>query len=535
MTIYNDDANKNPYTFAIQGTGIGPEMELTGKGITIFDGDGTPSASDDTDFGSAAISGGIISHTFTILNKGIDPLVLTDSPKVTISGTDAGDFSVSVQPSSPIIALSGTTTFTVAFDPSAVGLRTASISIANDDADENPYNFSIQGTGAIFPEIDIHGNGTSITDGDMSPSLTDHTDFGNILMADGTVSRTYTIYNTGEGNLTLTGAPNKVSVSGANSSDFMVTVQPSSPIIPDDLTVFTVIFDPSAEGLRTASVSISNDDLNENPYNFSIQGLGTGEVPHVLSITRANSSPTAATSVDFTVTFSESVRGVDASDFSLTTSGVSGTTVSGVSGSGNIYTVTVNTGSGNGTIRLDALNDGSIKDATLNPLGSGFTGGEIYTVIKSATFTDVPSTYWAYSYIERLYIAVITGGCAAMPSLMYCPDSTVTRAQMAVFLLKGMHSSSYVPPAIGASSGFNDVATDYWAAAWIKQLAAEGITGGCGVGIYCPDATVTRAQMAVFLLKAKHGSSYSPPAAIGVFTDVPVGYWADKWIEQLAV
>ena len=104
---------------------------------------------------------------------------------------------------------------------------------------------------------------------------------------------------------------------------------------------------------------------------------------------------------------------------------------------------------------------------------------------------------------------------------------------MAVFLLKGMHGSSYTPPAVGASTGFTDVATDYWAAAWIKQLAAEGITGGCGAGNYCPDATVTRAQMAVFLLKAKHGSSYSPPAATGVFTDVPVGYWADKWIEQL--
>jgi hypothetical protein len=105
---------------------------------------------------------------------------------------------------------------------------------------------------------------------------------------------------------------------------------------------------------------------------------------------------------------------------------------------------------------------------------------------------------------------------------------------MAVFLLKGMHGSGFTPPAVGGSTGFSDVAVDYWAAAWIKQLAAEGITAGCGAGIYCPDATVTRAQMAVFLLKAKHNSSYMPPNATGIFTDVPVGYWADKWIEQLA-
>ena len=118
----------------------------------------------------------------------------------------------------------------------------------------------------------------------------------------------------------------------------------------------------------------------------------------------------------------------------------------------------------------------------------------------SAIFTDVPLDYWANSYIERLYNAGITGGCGTG---VYCPDSTVTRAQMAVFLLKGMHGSSFTPPVIGASTGFADVATDYWAAAWIKQLAAEGITGGCGTGNYCPDATVTRAQMAVFLIESQ--------------------------------
>jgi len=152
----------------------------------------------------------------------------------------------------------------------------------------------------------------------------------------------------------------------------------------------------------------------------------------------------------------------------------------------------------------------------------------------SPIFADVPVSYWAWEYVERLYSAGITGGCSASP-LNYCPDSVVTRAQMAVFLLKGIHGKNFTPPVVGASSNFADVATDYWAAAWIKQLAAEGITGGCGAGIYCPDATVTRAQMAVFLLKAKHGSSYTPPSATGVFSDVPMGYWADRWIEQLSV
>jgi hypothetical protein len=149
-------------------------------------------------------------------------------------------------------------------------------------------------------------------------------------------------------------------------------------------------------------------------------------------------------------------------------------------------------------------------------------------------FADVASAYWAGSYVERLAAAGITGGCGTNP-LTYCPEGTVTRAQMAVFLERGIHGSSYNPPAVGASTGFSDVPTAYWAAAWIKQLAADGITGGCGTGVYCPEAPVTRAQMAVFLLRSKHGASYTPPAAGSStgFSDVPTAYWAAAWIKQL--
>jgi hypothetical protein len=72
---------------------------------------------------------------------------------------------------------------------------------------------------------------------------------------------------------------------------------------------------------------------------------------------------------------------------------------------------------------------------------------------------------------------------------------------MAVFLLRSEHGTSYNPPAVGASTGFGDVPTTYWAAAWIKQLVTEGITSGCGGGNYCPESPVTRAEMAVFLVR----------------------------------
>jgi hypothetical protein len=70
---------------------------------------------------------------------------------------------------------------------------------------------------------------------------------------------------------------------------------------------------------------------------------------------------------------------------------------------------------------------------------------------------------------------------------------------MAVFLLRAKHGSSYVPPA--AVGVFPDVPNSYWAASWIEQLTAEGITSGCGGGNYCPEQPVSRAQMAVFLVR----------------------------------
>ena len=163
---------------------------------------------------------------------------------------------------------------------------------------------------------------------------------------------------------------------------------------------------------------------------------------------------------------------------------------------------------------------------------SALNSGAAYVFTIAPVFDDVPFSYWANNFVERLAKAGVTGGCGTG---IYCPDSTVTRAQMAVFLLKGIHGSSYTPPAVGVSTGFGDVATDYWAAAWIKQLAAEGVTSGCGGGNYCPDSVVTRAQMAIFLLKARNGSGYTPPA-VGVstgFADVATDAFGAAFIKQL--
>ncbi len=148
----NESDNQVSRVFTVPGTST-PEMDVQGNSVSIVDGDSTPSLTDHTDFGSALVAGGTVVRTYTIRNTGTATLNLTGSPRVAVSGTHAADFTVTTQPAASSVAAGGTTTFQVTFDPSAVGTRTAALSIANDDANESPYNYSIQGAGTTPPEM----------------------------------------------------------------------------------------------------------------------------------------------------------------------------------------------------------------------------------------------------------------------------------------------------------------------------------------------------------------------------------------------
>ncbi|MCK8482019.1 choice-of-anchor D domain-containing protein [Psychroserpens algicola] len=255
----------------------GPEISVLGNGTTIADGDTTPSAADDTDFGTVSVTLATQVNTFTIQNFGTTTLNLTGpSPYVSISGAHAGDFTVTSTPSNTIGAGGASTTFDITFNPSAVGLRTATVTILNDDSDENPYTFNIQGNGlSPLPEIDVQGNGTLIVDGDTTPSAIDDTYFGVVNPVSGSNTNTFTIRNTGALPLSV----GTISITGAHAGDFTVTSAPAGSVGSGGSTTFDITFDASSVGLRTASVSIANNDGDENPYNFDIEGSGISGPP----------------------------------------------------------------------------------------------------------------------------------------------------------------------------------------------------------------------------------------------------------------
>ena len=144
-------------------------------------------------------------------------------------------------------------------------------------------------------------------------------------------------------------------------------------------------------------------------------------------------------------------------------------------------------------------------------------------------FTDVPSSNSFYGFVTTLVSNGITAGVGGGN---YGVNQSTLRQQMAVFLLKAKLGLCYLPPPCAGT--FPDVPCPSTFAAWIEDLAARGITGGCGGGNYCPNNPVRRDQMAVFLLKTKYGSSYVPPPCDGDFDDVPCPSFFADWIEQLA-
>jgi hypothetical protein len=144
-------------------------------------------------------------------------------------------------------------------------------------------------------------------------------------------------------------------------------------------------------------------------------------------------------------------------------------------------------------------------------------------------FADVPTDHPFFGHIEFFAQAEVTTGCS--PGA-YCPDAAVTRRQMAAFLERTMRASNWVPPS--NASVFNDVIAGSTFAGHIEALRADGVTLGCTARTYCPESTVTRAQMAVFVLRARCGATYVPNATLSqTFDDVPLTHPFSAHVEKI--
>jgi len=268
-----------------------------------------------------------------------------------------------------------------------------------------------------------------------------------------------------------------------------------------------VVGTPSAEGTLTSNAAVVTSGLDTNADNNSAPVQTT-----------VQACPFAAPTIGTALSVPAETPGLTASTSSGAGHGLEWTLTGGtITGGQGTPTLTFESGAPGTTMLLELL----------DTLGTCEVEAEPVTI--AVNFADVPFDDIFREFIDAALRHGITGGCGGGN---YCPGSPVTRAQMAVFLLKAKFGADHEPPP-ATGTVFADVPQDGFFAAWIEELASLEITGGCGGGNYCPDATVTRAQMAIFLLKTLLGSAHTPPAATGVFGDVPVGSFADAWIEDL--
>lgn len=242
------------------------EVSVAGNGRGITHGDAEPTLADGTDFGSVSMTNGSVVRTFTIRNTGTTALSLGN---VRVSGAHTSDFTVITQPPSSVPA-ADSVTFQVSFDPSGLGTRSAVLSFDHGDEDESPFHFSIQGQG-IDPEIHVTGNGLGIPHGNLTPSTADHTQFDESPGSDGRYVRTFTVWNQGTAPLIVGGAE----LSGMHASEFNVVTPLPVTVLVGGSSLIEAVFIPGGLGVRSATLSLTNNDSDESTYVFAVSGVGS--------------------------------------------------------------------------------------------------------------------------------------------------------------------------------------------------------------------------------------------------------------------
>ncbi len=196
------------------------------------------------------------SLTFTIKNTGNADLT---GLGIAIDGPDAGMFTLTANPAATVSGPMGSTTFTVQFAPTSVGTKTAVLHVTSNDSDEGVFDITVTGSDPI-PEIAVQQPlGTNIPDGGTK-SMT--------VALGSTTSLVFTIQSVGTDNITgLT-----ISKDGSHASEFTFTSAPIAPVPPNGSTTFTVVFNPTAGGTRTAALHIMNNDADESPFDITLAG-----------------------------------------------------------------------------------------------------------------------------------------------------------------------------------------------------------------------------------------------------------------------
>jgi hypothetical protein len=500
-----------------------------GRGITISSGLGSPTVTANLVQGN--FIGTDVTGTFAIPNNGAGIGAYGLANTVGGSAAGAGNLvSGNLQAGVEVGAGNGTTVLGNRIGTDATGalplgntlsgvaIQAAQVTVGDTTGGGNTVAFNAAG-------ITVGGTGNTI----RGNSIFSNTGLGLDLGSDGATPNDQG--DTDAGANTLQNFPVLVSV-GANSSQGGVQVVGILHSAPS--TTYTLDFYSNDACLRfpqdflegrtwLASAPVTTDGLGEGAFSVTVP-LGspdervsmtatnpagdTSEFSQRLpfTITPVSSPPAGGTAVtiggtDFEGGATVTIGGLPATDVVVSFNQITATSPALPAGSLNDVTVT-NT------------------EATQGTLEKGFV----------VDFLDVPPNQQFHSFVTTLVANGITAGVGGG---LYGVTQDTLRQQMAVFLLKAKYGLCYTPPPCTVAA-FTDVPCSSGFAPWINELVAEGITGGCGGGNYCPTSPVLRQQMAVLLLRTYEAPGYAPPACVtATFTDVPCSSNFAPWIYEL--
>ena len=273
-----------------------------------------------------------------------------------------------------------------------------------------------------------------------------------------------------------------------------------------------------------------------NPHTLSFQSTTTG--PDITNFSLDDVSlticPSTMGSISGVVTDgSNGIQGVSVKVFDTLSNFVSSASTD-INGH---YTV-ANIPEGNYKVQYKACAWGYLNEWYDNE--TDFTSADPVNVINSNTtlgvnaslsesfvnFTDIPTGFWAESYIKALACEGITGGYS---DGTYRPSQNVQRSQMAAFIIRAKFGEdfSYSP-----TPHFSDVPADHWSFKYVQKMYDEGITTGYTDGTYRPSQNVQRSQMASFIIKALFGDLFVY-ITDAYFSDIPDTHWAFKYIQKM--
>lgn len=405
-TGYTSYGSMGPYTITGSLPAASPEIAVEQPvGNNLTDNSGSVA------FGSVT-TGSSTSLTFTIKNLGLANLT---GLSITKAGTYPNDFTVS-GPSVSTLGASTSTTFTVTFSPGAIGARTAILRVASNDADENPFDINVSGTGvgSTYPEIAVEQPvGTGLSD---NVSIIG---YGSQTVGVASTPKIFTIRNVGT--TTLSGLA--LSKTGTNTADFALGSLGSTSLAPGSSTSFSVTFTPAATGARSAVVRVASNDADENPFDLNLSGTGVLVEPADIAVSQGGvnladggsvafgSMDVGGTSVVRTFTVSNpgkqdltgmtiSLVGTNLADFTVTPTSLPNLAPNGTT------SFTVSFRAGGAGARATALriasNDPDENPFDINLSGTGMNGegrsigpdayGYTATNVTTHTFTDISTS-----------------------------------------------------------------------------------------------------------------------------------------------